>query len=450
MKLCEAFNVVPGDVVSLIGAGGKTSTLLALGRELAEVGWRVLATTTTPIDGAQLGIMPEALSIHSGAEVISSALGMHGFAFVCDRVSSGTVYPPGQRAISWLLDSVDADALLIESDDARGLPFKAPYDHEPIIPPETTLVIPTASLSVLGKPLNEEHVYNARAMIERYGFYEDMPVKSPWVAQVMRDEELGLRGVPDKARVMVWLNGSPSAGYLRARARLIARLILRSPRVYGVAIGSARSSDPVQEVQRSVGAIVLAAGMSKRMGQPKVLMPWSNDKPILEHILDQLILARVDHIVVVSGHRAAEVRKIAAKLGVEVAHNEDYATGEMLSSVKAGLRAMPDHIAAALIALGDQPRIQPRVISQVLTTYAEGAHEIVAPSYQRRRGHPILIDRRHWAELLALPADGAPRDVINAHADRIAYVNVDTDSVLSDVDTPQEYAQERLRAGLSD
>jgi molybdenum cofactor cytidylyltransferase len=448
MKLRQAFNIVPGDVVSFIGAGGKTSTLVALGHELAEAGWRVLATTTAHLDSDQMALMPAVVSIGRGARAISTALGDRRFVFVRDDRSSRGNAALSPSTVSWLLDSVDADVLLIEADGAQGLPFKAPLAHEPMIPPETTLAIPIVSLSVLGKPLNEAHVYNSKAMIERYGFYQDSPVKSPWVAQVLRDEELGLRGVPSKARVMVWLNGSPPTGYFRARARLIARLILRSPRVYGVAIGSARGSDPVQEVQRSVGALVLAAGMSRRMGQPKVLMPWANGKPIIEHILDQLILARLDHISVVTGHRAAEVNAVAAKLDIPTVFNPEFATGEMLSSVKAGLRAMPEHVAAALIVLGDQPRIQPRVITQVLSTYAEGANEIVAPSYKQRRGHPILIDRRLWAEILALPPDGAPRDVINAHADRIAYVDVDTDSVLSDVDTPQEYAQERSRAGL--
>ena len=317
MKLREAFNIVPGDVVSFVGAGGKTSTLVALGHELAEVGWRVLATATTPIPAEQLDLFPDKCAVRDGAAVISAALEASRFAFIYDRIRGGVVHSLSARAIGWLLDAVDADALLIEADNARGLPLKAPYDGEPAIPRETTLAIPMASLAALGKPLNNEHVYNASAMIERYGFYEDSPIKSPWVAQVLRDEELGLRGVPDKARVMVWLNGSPTTGYYRARARLIARLILRQPRVYGVAMGSARGVDPVQEVQRSVGAIVLAAGMSKRMGQPKVLLPWANGKPILEHILNQLILARVDHITVVTGNRAGEVLQIAAKMGIE-------------------------------------------------------------------------------------------------------------------------------------
>lgn len=226
-------------------------------------------------------------------------------------------------------------------------------------------------------------------------------------------------------------------------------MILRSERISGVAIGSVRSADPISEVQRPIGAIVLAAGLSSRMaalGQHKTLLPWAGGKTILEHIIDQLILARVQHITVVTGNRSDEIGALAEKRGAEVVFNPNYQSGEMLSSLKAGLRAQPAHIAASLVVLGDQPRIQPKIVGQVMMAYAEGQGEIVAPSYQKRRGHPILIDRRYWAELLALPDDGKPRDVINAHP--VAYVNVDTDSILRDVDTPDDYRDERSRAGL--
>ncbi len=449
MKLQRAFDVVPGDVVAFIGAGGKTSTLIGLGYELAEAGLRVLATTTTRIGADQLGLMPHALPLGRSAVEVSAALGQHRFVFLYDSLRLGKVYGPACEVIPKLLDSVDSDVMLIEADGARGLPLKAPRPHEPVIPPEATLVVPIASLAVLGQPLDEAHVYNAAAIDDRYGFGLGNRVKSPWVAQVLRDEELGLKGVPDRARVVAFLNQTPPHGYLRARARLIAQFILRAPRVQGAALGSVRGVDPVYEVQRRVGAVVLAAGLSRRMGQPKVLLPWSDRKTILEHILEQLVLARVPHIVVVTGHRADEVESRAARLGVPTVRNPDFAAGEMLSSLKVGLQALPAQVSAALVVLGDQPRIQPRVIADVLTAYAEGAGHIVAPSYQMRRGHPILIDRRYWPEILSLPPGGAPRDVINRHSDQVAYVNVDTDSVLRDVDTPEDYQQERRRAGLS-
>jgi molybdenum cofactor cytidylyltransferase len=448
MKLQRAFDIARGDVVSLIGAGGKTSTLISLGHELAEDGWRVLATTTTRIAGNQLQLMPHAVTVEASMSSLSAALSKHRFVFLYDTIRSGKVYGAGLAWITHLLDSVDSDVLLIEADGARGLPLKAPYEHEPVVPAETSLVVPVASLSVLGQPLDEAHVYNAQAIHDRYGFGLGNRIKSPWLAQVLRDDQLGLRGVPEKARVIALLNQTPATGYLRGRARLVARFILRSPRVNGVALGSVRGADPVHEVQRPIGAIVLAAGMSRRMGKSKVLLPWTKRKTIIEHIIEQLILSRIDHITVVTGYRGDEVGALAEKMGVHVIHNPFYETGEMLSSLKVGLQAMPAQMAAALIVLGDQPRLQPRVMGQVLMTYAEGQGDIVAPSYQMRRGHPILIARRYWPELVALPEGGAPRDVINNYQDHIAYVNVDTDSILGDVDTLQDYNQERWRAGL--
>ena len=446
MKLRQAFQITRGDVVALVGAGGKTSTLMALAHELADEGWRVLTTTTTRIAEEELRLMPHAIQPQAGAQAISDALAQHRFTFVYSDIRGGKAY--GVASAAWLLDSVDADVLIVEADGARRLPFKAPYPHEPVIPPETSLVVPIASVSALGQPLDDTHVYNAQAMTDKFGFYPGGAVKSPWIAQVLRDEEMGLRGVPENARVIAWLNGTPSSGYLRARARLIAKLTLRSPRVYGVALGSARASDPVCEVQRTVGAVILAAGLSRRMGEPKVLLPWTNGTTILEHIIRQLMLARVDPITVVVGNRADDVRAVAERAGARVVFNPDYATGEMLSSLKTGLRSMSANTAAALVVLGDQPRLQPRTVDQVLMAYAEGKGEIVAPSYQMRRGHPILIDRRFWKEILDLPPDGAPRDVINRYPAQLAHVVVETDSVLRDVDTPEDYRDERGRAGL--
>jgi molybdenum cofactor cytidylyltransferase len=449
MKLHQAFNIVRGDVVSFIGAGGKTSTLANLGYELADLGWRVLATTTTRIGEDELGLAHHAMRPDAGSEAISRALTKHRFVFLYDSIRNNKIYGLSPDLIPRLLDTIDSDVLLVEADGSRGLPLKAPYSHEPVIPPGTSLVIPVVSFEAVGKPLNEDHVYNPQAIMDRYGFVEGSRIRSPWIAQIIRDEQLGLLGVPENARVMAYFNRSPDSGYGRLRARLTAQLALRQSRLKGVVMGwSPWSNKPVNEVQHPLGAVVLAAGLSTRMGQPKTLLPWAKGKPIIQHIVEQLIRARLDHIVVVTGHMAKEVKAIVKPLGVEVVYNRSYKTGEMLSSLKVGLRAMPDNVAASMVVLGDQPRIQPKVIYQVLLAYAEGKGQIVAPSYRMRRGHPILIGRRYWPELLNVPRGGSPREVINAHNDEIHYVNVDTDSVLRDVDTPEDYSDERRRAGL--
>jgi molybdenum cofactor cytidylyltransferase len=448
MKLSQAFEIVRGDVVSLIGAGGKTSLMVALGYELAEMGWRVLAMTSVQTNAHQMDLMPTALKADAGAQKISNALSQSRFVFLYQSVVGDTLYGLGREAISRLPDTIDSDVILVEADTANGLSLKAPLPHEPNIPQETSLVIPVASTAVLGHPLDHQRVYNLETIVEKYGFVENSRIKGAWLAQILRDEELGLKGVPEGVRVVPFLNQTPTRNHARGRARIVARLILKSPRFHGVVIGSVRGKEQVYEVQRPVGAIVLAAGLSSRMGTSKMKLPWVGERSILQHVIDQLIKSRIDHITVVTGHEAREMRNHIKYMGVEDVFNKDYKTGEMLSSIKTGLSAMPANIAAALIVLGDQPRIQPKTIYQVMSAYAEGENDLIVPSFQMKRGHPVLIGRRYWNEILNLSEDGSLRDVMNAHASRIHYVNIDNDSILRDVDTPQDYREERGRAGL--
>lgn len=451
MKLEQAFSIQRGEVVSFIGAGGKTSALFRLGQELMAHGWRVVATTTTRIAESELRNAPYALTVGaaaSDAKRIAEALNNYGFVFVYDRIQQGKVLGIRPEVVRMLLDRVNGDVLLVEADGARRLPFKAPYHHEPVIPPETTRVVLVAGMDALGKPLDSEHVYNPGAMIDRYGYPAGEVIVWPWLASVLRDEQLGLRNVDAQTPVTVLLNKTPPEGIIRRRAQLIASLLLRSPRIAAVAIGAVRDpNQPIHEVRRPVVAIVLAAGLSSRMGKVKVLLPWGRET-VLEAILRRLHMARLDQIVVVTGHEAERIRPIATRFSVTTVHNPDYRRGEMLSSLQAGLRALDDRFAGCLVVLGDQPQIQGRVVGDLLTAFAEGRGSIVAPSFQMRRGHPILIGCQHWPALLDLPAGSAPRDVINARAGEIAYVEVSNDSILQDIDTPKDYGSARRRAGL--
>ncbi|HRF93554.1 MAG TPA: selenium cofactor biosynthesis protein YqeC [Aggregatilineales bacterium] len=448
MQLHQAFNILRGDVVAFIGAGGKTATLFRLGDELASMGWRVLATTTTTLSADKLALMPRAMSTHAGEYAISQALSETGFVFLYDAIRQGEAYGAKPSWIMRLMDAVDSDVMLIEADGANGMPLKAPYDHEPIFPPETSLVVPTVSLSAIGQPLDEDHVYNAAAITERYGFPVGGRIRAAWVAQILRDESLGLKGIPNKARVVAYLNGTTTTQYGRGRARLIAKLALKSSRLSAVVMGNARATEPVYEIQRPLGAIVLAAGLSSRMGQSKVLLPWSENKTIIAHITEQLIRARIEHINVITGHLANDVKAALELYDIGITYNRAYKSGEMLSSLKAGLRAMPSEVSACFIVLGDQPSINARVLNDLQMRYAEHGGDLLIPSYHTRRGHPILIGRRYWHEILMLSDKSTLRDFIGKHEADIHYVPVESDSILRDVDTPQDYDEERWRAGL--
>ena len=451
LRLEHALDVRHGEVVSFVGAGGKTSALFRLGNELRQQGMRVLATTTTRIALDELVHVPHSVSVSPSvhqASQVSRALTDHRFVFVYDSVRDNKVVGISNETVSLLLDRVNSDVLLIEADGARMLPLKAPYPYEPVVPPVTTKVVLSAGMDVIGQPLDAQHVYNAEAIVARYGYPSGAPIVWPWIASILRDNELGLSNLPGDAPVYIVLNKTPYDGVTRRHAQLIASLLLRSPRVHGVAIGEMQGlGEPVHEFRRPVVAIVLAAGKSSRMGDLKVLLPWGK-QAVLDAVIRQLHIARVDQVVVVTGREHDRVAQHANRYDASVVHNPDYATGEMLSSLQAGLKSLSSRAGAALVVLGDQPQIKSYVVARILEAYARGEGKIIIPSFMMRRGHPVLFDRSLWPALLDLPGGAIPRDVVNANADQIVYVNVHTDSVVRDIDTPEDYRSALRDAGL--
>jgi len=186
-----------------------------------------------------------------------------------------------------------------------------------------------------------------------------------------------------------------------------------------------------------IGAIVLAAGQSRRMGHNKMLLPFAASTVLETVVTEVAACEQVDELVVVTGYQSDRIAVLLGSYPVRCEFNPAYAQADMLVSIQVGVRALSANVAAALIVLGDQPRIQRKVVQQVVA--ARQPEGIIIPSYQLKRGHPILLDRALWPEVLALPQTATLRDFIRAHDEQIRYVVVGTDSVLKDLDTPEDY-----------
>jgi molybdenum cofactor cytidylyltransferase len=187
-----------------------------------------------------------------------------------------------------------------------------------------------------------------------------------------------------------------------------------------------------------IAAIILAGGQSKRMGQPKMLLPWGK-LTVLEHVITTFINAGLQDILVVTGGAREQVEQALEGYPVQKTHNEDHAAGEMLSSLQKGLKEIPNQAQAALIGLGDQPQVQEETVRLICETFQESKSSLIVPSFQMRRGHPWLVARPLWGEVLTLEPPATPRDFLNRHAGDIHYVDVETPSVLADLDTPEDY-----------
>jgi molybdenum cofactor cytidylyltransferase len=190
-----------------------------------------------------------------------------------------------------------------------------------------------------------------------------------------------------------------------------------------------------------IAAVILAAGQSRRMGEPKMILPWGKTT-VIGQVVTVLEQAGVQEIVVVAGGAHAQVSAALQRRAVSVIYNDRYAEDHMLLSLQAGIRNLTSSVSATLVALGDQPQIQVGVVQAVVQSYRMAKAPLIVPSYQMRRGHPWLVARPLWEGILALKPPQTMRDVLQMQASHIHYVLVDNDSILRDLDTPADYSRE--------
>ena len=186
-----------------------------------------------------------------------------------------------------------------------------------------------------------------------------------------------------------------------------------------------------------ISGILLAAGLSTRMGEPKQLLPFG-ESTIVETVVDNMLAAKFDEVIVVLGHRATEIEKLLGTRLIKTVFNPDYRDG-MLTSAQRGIRARKENGAFALM-LVDQPFITSALIDQVIDAYVQTDKRITLPSYKYRRGHPVLFHRKYADDILALDVEnGGVRTLFKKHSNDIHYVTVDTDRVLRDIDYREDY-----------
>jgi molybdenum cofactor cytidylyltransferase len=187
-------------------------------------------------------------------------------------------------------------------------------------------------------------------------------------------------------------------------------------------------------------ALLLAAGESKRMGEPKMLLPFGQ-KTIIEHIVDNILASKADKTLVVLGsHREKIFSKISGRPVLTVV-NHRYKEG-MLSSIQTGFEALPKETLAAIVFLGDQPLIPFSVIDDLIEGYRRTQKGILLPVHKKNRGHPILIDMKYKHEVLTLSPDIGLRALVHGHPEDMLEVEVNSPHILKDIDKPEDYLRE--------
>jgi molybdenum cofactor cytidylyltransferase len=453
MNLLDAFRLNSASCVAFVGAGGKTTALFELSRLLSPP---VLVTTTTHFASYQIQLADH----HYGIEDLED------FNNLKDLLREGVILLTGTNVEGDRVGGLDNPALegvrafakhksislLIEADGARGLPLKAPAEHEPAIPPFVEVVIVVAGLSGLGKPLGGQWVHRVEQFASLSGLTFGEIITPQALSRVLVHPLGGLKYIPVEARRLALLTQADTTT-LQSQAFSLSRNLLPTFDTVILAtlntsltggLNDMKTSESDHNHQRltsifavyePVAGIVLAGGSSTRFGRPKLTLPWRGE-PMVRQVVLRAIQAGLSPVLVVTGNNSDQVFEAIKGLPISAIHNVEWKSG-LSTSVIAGVNALPSKSGSAVFLLADQPQIPVNVIKSLVEKHAQTLASIVAPQIDGQRGNPVLFDRRTFEDLRLLKGDSGGRTLFSMY--KVEWVPWHDSSLLLDVDTPEDY-----------
>ncbi len=433
MLLKDALRIEPGQSIAFTGAGGKTTAIRRLAAELT----RALITTTTKLGRGQADLAKHHLVDPTPDDLarIPQVLEQGGAVLVTGLPSADgekwTSPAPATLATLARIAAETGAPLLIEADGARGRSLKAHTEHEPVVPDFTNIVVPMAGLDVLGQPIDSRGVHRPERIAELLGLEPSHTVGAQEIARLLGSAAGGLKGVPADAQVRVLLNKADPSRL--APGQEIAARLLESSRVQAVILATLQSQDPVVETHGRVAGIVLAAGGSSRLGQPKQLVEFRG-RPLVWHAVRVGLEAGLSPLVVVSGAAGDQIRRALEDQSVMLIDNPDWEAGQS-SSVRLGLSQVEARCEAAIFLLADMPLMDAELVRQVVRTHRATLAPLVAPRVEGRRANPVLFDRVTFPDLHQLTGDHGGRALFDSYEP--TWVEW-SESAMLDLDTPED------------
>ncbi len=323
--------------------------------------------------------------------------------------------------------------LLVEADGSRQRPLKAPASHEPAIPAWASQVMVCAGLAGLGRPLSPEWVHRPDLFSQVAGLEPGAEIALEAVRRVLLSPQGGLKGIPAAARRVALLNQADSDALQAAGGRLAQELLTG----YHAALvsrlgGTQMAGGQVLAVYESVAGVLLAAGMSARLGQPKQLLEFQGE-PLVRRVARLGLQAGLSPMIVVTGAYAAEVQRALEGMPVEFVHNPNWISGQG-SSVSLGAQKLPAETGAAVFLLVDQPFVTQAVLRRLVEEHAASLGPVIAPLVNGQRANPVLFDRVTFSDLCSLSGEAGGRAIFSRYPPR--WMEWNDAGLLLDIDTP--------------
>ena len=383
-------------VISVVGAGGKTSLIFAWAHELAAAGKNVVITTTTHM------YRPERME-EDGIRIVVSD----------DPERPDKVSAPPAEVLDSLRDT--ADVVLIEADGSRRMPLKWPADREPVIPDYTDVTVCVAGLSALGRR-TADVVYNAEGLPD---VLKRETADMNLIHAIVSSRDGGQKGVRGDFRV-----------FMNQVDDDIDRLAAayRMQQIFAV-MGIQSAWGTLMPEEPKIAVILEAAGNSTRFGSNKLLHIMDDGRPMIASIFDAVRPLDVYKKILVTQYD--DIAEMAA--GFDVVMNDRPDLG-ISRSMQLGLAAAGD-ADAYMFCVCDQPGLSTSTIKKLIEAYKKGTAGIVSLAWQGKMCNPKIFSSRYREELMSLSGDTGGRQIIAAHADDLLLVEAENEDEVRDIDS---------------
>lgn len=461
LSLAQALRADSSACIAFVGAGGKTTALFQLARQLPSP---IIITATSHLGTWQFAQADHHIITESPAQVEQLEHGLHGVILVTGALDGDRSKPVHEELLNWLFEFCGYHdiSLLIEADGSRQKPLKAWAEDEPPIPGFVRQVVQVVGLTGLGKFLNEENVHRPEIFATLSGLNVGDTITSNALQLVLTGASGGLKNIPAAAGRVVLLNQADT-DELQAIAHGLAQLLLSA---YDAVIIASLRQEKIYAVHERIAGIILAAGEASRYGQVKQLLDWRGT-PFVHAVAQTALEAGLSPVVVVTGAHAEKIESAVKDLDVRIVHNDEWSKGQG-SSIRAGVSTLGppppfghlpqigqekvpantaqtnggfwgsrEVVGGAIFLLADQPQVTTSVIRALVEKHAEGLYPIVAPMVIDQRANPVLFDRSAFRDLQTIEGDVGGRAIFHKH--HVEYLPWHDDRLLLDVDTPEMY-----------